>query len=374
MSQNETPPPSAALQSANERLLALRAELGAGSWSLVAGEEMASGDWSLVAGEEMSTAGKTLVDLVAALPPHLGWDNTTITGHLRSGVVGEEPSVTSDEPPTTSNRPPATSNQPPATSHQSPATIPLQPTLALALLREERVAEGRLWLILRALDSEGRGWWERGEITAVLADPASPTTLCTPRYLRQLLAQGEGLFWRQDGQGKVWLRGQAKVAAGLGIRRLNGRAVELPLSVLFQPIGELRAHLYASFHSSRGEEAGPISRETLRDLSGVSPRAQQAYEKRAGVEARPCLAVGPTATVVTVQECAWQHGPAAFPFTDSRGRFGRPGQVHQARRLPNRYRGPHPTGGRAIRLNRQLAGLCYQGDAGNGRCVETGER
>jgi hypothetical protein len=200
-----------------------------------------------------------------------------------------------------------------------------------------------------------------------LTDPASATALCTPRYLRQLLAAGEGLFWRQDKQGKVWLRGQAKVAASLGLRRLNGRAVELPLSVLFQPIGELRAHLYASFHSGRGEEAGPISRETLRDLSGVSPRSQQDYEKRARVEARPCLAVGLAATAVAVQEYAWQHGPAAFPFTDRRGRFGGPGQVHQARRLPNRYRGPHPVGGKPRRLNRQLAGLCHQGDAGNGR-------
>ena len=424
----DAPTHSAALQAANDRLLALRAEWVAGGWSLVAGKERVAGcrlpaaDEERVAGCRLPVAGEdvpatgdghrplapsTLADLVAALPPHLGWESDRLVAScwslaaggeavagrrsLAAGeelvvgrwslAAGEEASVTGDGPPTTRDGPPATghwqpvtNNQPPATSNQRPATIPLHPTVALALLREERVAEGRLWLLLRALDSEGRGWWARGEITAVLTDPASPTALCTPRYLRQLLAAGEGLFWRQDKQGKVWLRGQAKVAASLGLRRLNGRAVELPLSVLFQPIGELRAHLYASFHSGRGEEAGPISRETLRDLSGVSPRSQQSHEKRARVEARPCLAVGPAGTAVAVEEYAWQHGPAAFSFTDTRGRFGGPGQVHQARRLPNRYRGPHPTGGRARRLNRQLAGLCHQGDAGNGRCAERGER
>lgn len=412
---DDGPPVSAALQAANDRLLALRAERVAGGWSLAAGEERVAGCRLPAAGEETPATGdsppatgrrplapsSTLADLVAALPPHLGWDSAAMTNHLRPVVAGgwslaageeavagrwplaagEEASVTGDGPPTTRDGPPATghwqpvtSNQPPVSSHQRPATISLHPTLALALLQQGRVAEGRLWLLLRALDSEGRGWWARGEITAVLADPASATALCTPRYLRQLLAEGEGLFWRQDKQGQVWLRGQAKVAASLGLRRLNGRAVELPLSVLFQPIGELRAHLYASFHSGRGEEAGPISRETLRDLSGVSPRSQQGYEKRARVEARPCLAVGPAGTAVAVQEYAWQHGPAAFPFTDRRGRFGGPGATYQARRLPNRYRGPHPTGGKPRRLNRQLAGLCHQGDAGNGRCCEPGEQ
>jgi hypothetical protein len=64
---------------------------------------------------------------------------------------------------------------------------------------------------------------------------------------------------------KVWLRSQAKVAAALGLRKLRGRAVELPLSVLLGPIGDLRAHLYASFHSSRrghssrGELAPPLA-------------------------------------------------------------------------------------------------------------------
>ncbi|MBK7180759.1 MAG: hypothetical protein IPH82_26880 [Chloroflexi bacterium] len=337
-----------------------------------------------------------LAGLVAALPPHLGWESTAVTAHLRqlSTINGQLLIANGGEAATAGNlaQPEANDNSLPdqllasaadgdgaadyrQPEGQRPSVITMHPSLALALLQQERVAEGRLWLLLRALDEHGRGWWQRREITAVLTGSAtavltgetSHPPLCTPRYLRQLLAQGEGLFWRQDEAGKVWLRGQAKVAADLGLRRLRGRAVSLPLDILYRPIGELRAHLYASFHSGRGAEAGPISRETLRDLSGASPRTQQTYERKARVRVQPCLAVGEPATAANLQEHAWQHGRAAFTFTDPLGQRGRPGRSYQARRLPNCYHGPHPTGSRPRRLNRQLAGLCHQGDAGNGR-------
>jgi hypothetical protein len=203
-----------------------------------------------------------------------------------------------------------------------------------------------------------------------------------------LLADGDGFFWEREGSDKVWLRGQAKVAAALGISRLHGRTVELPLSVLLGPIGDLRAHLYASFHSSRGgagasrevtsgelaseelapgELAPPISRAALRELSGAAPRTQQCYDARARVEVQPCLAIGGLATTSSSQTNAWQHGRAAFTFTDHRGKQGAAGRRYQAHRLPNRYVGPHPRRGKPKRLNRQLIDLCQQGYAGNGQ-------
>jgi hypothetical protein len=86
---------------------------------------------------------------------------------------------------------------------------------------------------------------------------------------------------RRQRDGRFWLGSQAKVAAALGVTKLRGRAVELPLRVLLGRIGDPRAHLYASFHSSRGEEAGPIIRESLCELSDVSPRTQHTYDARA---------------------------------------------------------------------------------------------
>jgi hypothetical protein len=152
--------------------------------------------------------------------------------------------------------------------------------------------------------------------------------------------------------------------------------------MLLGPIGEVRAHLYASFHSSRtrternGSASSPISRATLADLSGVSPRTQQAYERRADVTVKRNLAVGSPVGTVCAQEQAWQHGKALFPFTDFRGRQGRAAQTYHAWQLPNNYFGPHAhlSRGRVRHHNRQLADLRRQGDAGNGQKREMARR
>ena len=334
----------------------------------------------------VQTAVSDLPTLLAALPPHLGWGSTAVSRHLRKRS-GAAPTAPDDHPgqrTAASFSPPgavpnsdaqAVAQVPKETLSQPNAHFLLHPALALAFLRQGQTAVARLWLLLRLLDEDGRGWWTREEIEAALTDKDAPTYLCTPRYLRQLLAQGDGLFWQQDEAGKacpepaerVWLRGQAKVAAALGLRRLRGKTVELPARLLFAPIGELRAHLYASFHSGRGAAAAPISRATLCDLSGVSPRTQQSYDARARVRVQACVAVGERVTTAVAEEHAWRHGRGSFTLTDYRGEQGAAGSVYLARRLPNRYLGPHPTGSKARRLNTQLAGLCHQGDAGNGR-------
>jgi len=55
--------------------------------------------------------------------------------------------------------------------------------------------------------------------------------------------------------------------------------------------------------------------------------------------------------------------PRPITLTDSRGEQGMTWRTYLTWRLPN----PHPTGSKARRLNTQLAGLCHQRDAGNGR-------
>jgi hypothetical protein len=391
------PDPSPALRAANERLLALRAQL-ARQRSAEAGHPQPEST-QIPAETAVAPPPDTHHALPDSLPAHLGWDSPAVTTALRArqqsetAVSPDTQAPHSSQPPSAlaghdpnSSQPPAnaqlstgkcqlsTANQPLSSLQQAqgrsfcplPSSFQIYPSLALALLRGQQVAAGRLWLLLRLLDSEGRGWLDRADIEAAFADPDSPTHFCTARYLRQLLAEGEGLFWQREGSDKVWLRGQAKVAAALGLRKLRGRAVELPLGVLLGPIGDLRAHLYASFHSSREELAPPISRASLRDLSGASPRTQQAYETRAEVDVQPCLALGSVVTVTSSQENAWQHGQAAFTFTDHQGKQGAAGGRYQAHRLPNRYAGPHPqVGGRPQRLNRQLADLCHKGCAGN---------
>ena len=116
---------------------------------------------------------------------------------------------------------------------------------------------------------------------------ADKTARITVPTLQQ---QGNGIFWQRD-KTRVWLSNTGKVAAGLEVGRLPGNPITLPLAVLLEPIGLVRTHLYASFHSSRmermGQESAPISRVSLTAVSDVSRRTQHAYERRAGVVVRP---------------------------------------------------------------------------------------
>ena len=386
------------LLGANRRLLALRQKQRCGTPRDEHPEETAVAVPDERAAVPGPNAALSLSQCVADLPPHLGWESTAVSAHLRGRKVGASkvpasPSEPIGAPPLID---PAAAN-----SHdviRTPqSSIRLYPDLALALLRSEKVAAGRLWLLMRALDETGRGWWEQRDLYAMFCDDAALYPLCSRRHLRTLLAQGDGLFWQGTENGRFWLRGQLKVAQALGIGRMQYKPVALPLIVLLGAIGDVRAHFYASFHSSRNDKGGPIARDTLRDLSGASRRTQQAYEQRAGVQVLVCISLGAPLTAVTTQtmlpvalvspakrqavkrppasnisktqEHAWRSGRAGFRLKDVRGCHGKPGQHYFARRLPNSYTGPHrPLSTHSCRrLNRQLIDLPQQGNAGNGQ-------
>jgi hypothetical protein len=201
------------------------------------------------------------------------------------------------------------------------------------------------------------------------------------------------------------------VAAALGVRRLVGRPIGVPLSALLGSIGDARAHLYATFHSGRVREewtigagekgrkgagaqsstpafshpctpassGSPIARDTLAALSGACARSQAAYERRAGIRARSNIALAERVaanapTGPAEQERAWQRGRALFRLRDYRGHHGRPGATYLAWRLPNAF-GParghqQRPKGRQKRINRQLADLFTKGMTGNGGRIE----
>ncbi len=189
--------------------------------------------------------------------------------------------------------------------------------------------------------------------------------MCGWRRLRQLLAEGDGVFWTRDAGGRLWLRGATKVAAALGVGRLRGAPVELPVAALTGGIQQTRAHFYAAFHSSR--EASPISRSALREISGVPGRTQLAYEDVARVRVRPNLAVAERYSREGHQQRAWERGRSTFRFVDHKGTLGKPGNDYLAWRLPNSYEGPHARRSRGgqRRLNRQLGDLVQKGIPGN---------
>lgn len=385
-------PVSAELLAANQQLLARRA---------VRHAQAPPG-----AGQGESTAAPVTTAAAAAeLPAHLGWGSAALTGALQrslrraagQGETETEEEEDDDSAESDADNPPAASNsgaipgsapvadsaplrivQSPPSPHlpisqPPPNTFTTHPSLLLAMLQTEHSAPGRVWLLCRYLDRPGRGWLALDDLRAALTTSQSPVThdplpQLSWRRLRQILGQGRGVFWEQDDRGRLWLYGAARVAANLGVQRLNGQPIELPLSVLTGSLAAFRAHCYASFHSGRDPQAqppnatpaAPIARATLARVTGVPVRTQHAYEQRAGVQVRPNAALLNLQRPDARQEAAFRYGQAIFTLCDRQGRHGRPGQTYTARQLPNSYHMPgHRPASRSRRrrLNRRLQDL-----------------
>ena len=246
--------------------------------------------------------------------------------------------------------------------------VKVYPSLAQAMLQTELAAPGRVYWLLKHLDPQGRGWLSVDDIRFHLTNKQSSLRVCGWRRLRQLLTQGEDLFWTRDGVGRLWINGPAKVAQELGCYRFKGKPIGLPLAVLLGGIKEVRAHFYASFHSGRHTN-NPISREALRELTGVAERTQQVYDQAAKIDQQRNMAVGEKYKKIFAEERAWQQGRGVFRFIDSKGYQGRKGQEYLAWHLPNSYHGPHEKRckGRQKKINRQLRDLVMKGMRGNGR-------
>jgi len=317
--------------------------------------------------------------IIAALPSHLGWGSEAVTAVFRQQSTGRGRASIAIAPEPS----PATSPQPPTVPQ--PLSIRLYPDIGLGMLRQEKTAPGRLWLLLHHLDPMGRGCVRIDIAKEQLTPKNSNHYLCGKRQLRNLLRAGEGVFWTRDKE-HIWLRSAGRVAHALGVERLTGRPVALPVGALLAGIGEFRAHLYAAFHSGRAKgdprtsfgmpvaTGMPIARDTLTDLSGVGQSSQRAYEARLRLRPQVNYAIGEVANELNEEERVWQQGSALFILKDYRGRQGKQGKSYLAWQLPNSYVGQHQQWpkGRQKRINRQLKDLVMKGMPGNdGTASET---
>ena len=244
-------------------------------------------------------------------------------------------------------------------------TVTLHPTIVLAILRQHLEAPARIYFLLRAIDQAGQGWLDVEDVRRQLTEKASPLKVCGWKRLRQLLKQGEGIFWQRDSRDRLWLKGAHRIAYTLDCGRLQGFPVELPLEALLGGIQAVRAAFYGSFHA--GRDAKPISRETLSQLSGVPERTQRAYDRVAQIKRQRNIAIGEHYSQENVQDRAWKQGRAVFHFVDVRGRQGRKNREYVAWHLPNSYQATYQRRSRGSRkrLNHKLADLLMKGITGN---------
>ena len=301
---------------------------------------------------------------ITQLPPHLGWESAPATQTLRQR---ENPLASNQATQLVQREETAVSSPSPSL----PKAIKVFPDIAIGLLRQEQVAAGRLWLLLQVTDSHGRGWISEPTARKLFTQKRSALRFCGARQLRNLLVWGDDIFWMRS-NGRIWLRSVTRVAFVLGIPRLRLRPVAVPVNVLTQKIGTVRAHLYATFHSSQtqaGQANNPIARKTVACLTQVQPRTQRRYERKALVKRQRQFAIGGQVSVANQQARAWQQGQATFQFKDFKGKQGQVGRNYVAWQLPNSYAGPHAQWpkGRQKRINRALTDLFMKGMTGNGQ-------
>ena len=235
-------------------------------------------------------------------------------------------------------------------------TVLLHPSIAVALLQMENAAVGRLWLLARSLDPAGSGRINMDALREKFTGKGSEYRVCGWRRLRMLLAQGEGLFWERDDEGRLWIYGVGHVAAVLGLEKVEGVAVHVNVKDLLN-IQSCRAQFYASWFSGR-KTINPISRAKITELTGVTEEQQRIYERLTKVDVKPCLAIGEQYSLEGMQEAGYQRGAVrghgagvTFDFIDHKGKQGKAGERYVAWHLPNQYTGRHKRAGKSSRRN-----------------------
>jgi len=302
---------------------------------------------------------------IADLPPHLGWGSERVTAVIR--VAHQSPIIDSPILLPQLSKTEEVQLKSPAT------TVKIYPSIALGMLRQEQTAVGRVWLLARHFDNAGSGQIRIADLRTLITSRSSSQRVCGWRQLRNLLRQGEDVFWRRD-KTHLWLFSAAKTAHALGVTQLTGRPVAVPVASLMGGIGAVRAHLYASFHSGRakvrrqnGVDAMPIARETLTAVSNISPTTQRKYEAEANISVQHNYAIGAVVSKENKESSAWKHGAGVFIIKDKGGKNGRSEQQYLAWQLPNTYGSSHQQRplGRQKRINRALKDLVTQGMPGN---------
>lgn len=258
------------------------------------------------------------------------------------------------------------------TASKQTDTIKLYRSLCNQILQREEASVGRVWYLLRYLDQAGRGWLSIEDVREALTAKGSAIRVFGWRRLRQILAQGEGVYWhrecRQEGH-RIWLFGLGKMAQEIGVTHLSGAPTEIPVTHLLGGIQEVRAHFYALTHSRK--RPAPIARITIRGLTGSAERTQQTYDKVSKTRSEKNLILLRIDSESDYQESLYKYGRNQFCFTDYNGSQPFSESELIARRLPNTYHAPdtHRRGSRSRqrKINRRLNALVDTQAQGNGQ-------
>lgn len=225
------------------------------------------------------------------------------------------------------------------------ANLKLYPELSSVALRGKLHRELALWYELRAINYWGSGWLNFADAISALVSVYGYRR----RTVRAILNSGDGTFWRLHKNARVSRRptieihGVLKVAQYFEVSHLR-RPVFVPIHEWLQ---NRKAWLYASFFKTKASnKTKPISRESIREATGVSKRQQRRYELTTGIRR-------------TANFAFYEPGVPILTLVDGKSR-----QWTIIRRLGNTYVSPAISAplGTVKKVNRRLRSL-FSGEA-----------
>lgn len=229
------------------------------------------------------------------------------------------------------------------------------PSLLNASHKAGSVPAMRLHLLLRAMDDQGRGCVHVHHARKMLTTRSRFRVKQSWRRIRQILNDGDGVYWTRDNVGRIWLRAPARIATALDCDHLAGRPILLKLADLRKDIATVKAHFFAAFESGR-KSPNPISQAALADITGVPERTQREYNRILDRTARTNVAVTELPWEPEIFQPMADKGRAVFRFTDFHGVRGKKGNKYVAYRVPDSRSLSHRQGchGRQAKINRSI--------------------
>lgn len=184
--------------------------------------------------------------------------------------------------------------------------------------KKRHTAHFRIWLLAKSDPALNPANW----IAYDLLKEAT-ADLFGQRTLKNRLNEGDNIFWSWDKtNGRVYLKSPKFLAVALGVPRLENSPVYIPVEYLTSDLTDFNAVLYAAWHE--GRDKTPISRDTIKALTGISISAQKLYEKH------PCIK-----TAVNIQILDDTDDPSTLYFRYGYRIFRFKGNM--VKRLPNSY-------------------------------------
>jgi hypothetical protein len=243
-------------------------------------------------------------------------------------------------------------------AHLTPETLKVHSAVAMALRGTGHAAGYAVWTLARALDTDGRGWVDLAELRAF----AARAGMASDRFKRGLRnARNAGLASKGR---RLYLAGLLAVGRLYGLEGVGAQPVLVPADSVSSAANWKRA-LWAAFHAGRTtRKAAPVSRQTLRDLSGVSERTQRRYEA-------DCRLNGRRVVRATPNLCRVSDDPSKQAGLLEYGNYGALRMIDGAlyRQMPNTYQTclELAARGMARRVSRELRNPVDQCATGNAK-------